>query len=69
MTRSQILKTAHASAKAEMANKRYGKPLYASYREAFAEFLSAIYASLKAGDRSTGFLVVEPAAWMGFSHK
>jgi len=66
--RAQIMREAHAAAKAEMANKRYGKPLYATYREAFAEFLAAVYASARARE-ARGFTIHEPARWLGFSHK
>lgn len=53
MTRSEILKAAHEVARRE---RKY----CASYREALAEGLKAVHATLRAKPVATGFRVVEP---------
>jgi len=53
MTRSEILKAAHEVARRE---RKYCE----SYREAMAEGLKAVYASLRAAPVSTGFQVIDP---------
>ena len=55
MTNSEILKSAHKSA-------REFRLLYPSYREAFAEFLKVIYADVRNPPPpvTTGFQVIEP---------
>jgi hypothetical protein len=55
MTNSEILKSAHKSA-------REFRRLYPSYREAFADFLKAIYADIRNPPAPvvTGFQVIEP---------
>lgn len=54
MNRSEILKAAHEVARRE---RKY----YGSYREAMAEGLKAVYATLRAAPSSTGFQIVEPS--------
>lgn len=53
MTRSEILKSAHAVAKRD-------RRLYGSYREALADGIKAVHAGLRRGPVTTGFRVVEP---------
>jgi hypothetical protein len=53
MTRSEILKAAHEVARRE---RRY----FATYREALAEGLKAVHATLRAAPVTCGFQIREP---------